>query len=134
MKTLTDDQRQNMTDRLHANLYRHGMRSRIYSEMRNGFVRAQKAEADVSFFNKVFEERSGYVFKCVFCGSPMQVRRSTKQTCSSRCRTQLSRLSRATAPAARRAQEEREDAQCLNRLPRAERASAGEDGRFVLVK
>ena len=122
-----------MTDRLHTNLYRHEMRSRIYVEMRNGFVRARKAEAEVSVFNKFFEEKTGFDCKCLLCGSPMQVRRRTKQTCSSRCRTQLSRLSRATAAAARRAQEERDDAQCLNRLPRAERASVGEDGRFVLI-
>ena len=128
MKPLTDDQRQTMTDRLHTNLYRHEMRSRIYVEMRAGFVRAQKAEAEVSMFNKFFEDKYGFVFKCVWCGSPMQVRRRTKQTCSSRCRTQLSRLSRATAAAQRRAQEERDDARCLNRLPRAEHGSVGEDG------
>ena len=134
MKTLTDDLRQTMIDRLHTNLYRHDMRSRIYVEMRNGFVRARKAEAEVSVFNKFFEGKTGFDCKCVLCGSPMQVSRSTKLTCSGRCRTQLSRLSRATASAARRAQEERADDQCLNRLPRAERANVGEDGRFVLVK
>jgi hypothetical protein len=134
MKTLTDDQRQTMIDRLQTNLYMHGMRSQLYGEMLNKFIREQKAEAQASVFNKAFEDKSGFVFKCILCGSPMQVRRSTKQTCSSRCRTQLSRLQRATAAAQRRAQEEREDNQCLNRLPRAEHRSVGEDRRFVLVK
>src|SRR5437773_12503698 len=41
---------------------------------------------------------------------------------------------RATAAVQRRAQEEHEDDQCLNRLPRAKHRSVGEDGRFVLVK
>ena len=76
-----------MTDRLGANLYMHGMRSRVFVEMRNKFMREQKAEAQASVFNAVFEDKSGFVFKCVLCGSPMQVRRSTKCTCSSRCRT-----------------------------------------------
>jgi hypothetical protein len=133
MKTLTGDQRQIMIDRLQTNLYTHGMRIQLFREMRSKFIREQRAEAQAYVFNKVFEDKSGYVFKCVLCGSPMPVRRSTKRTCSSRCRTQLSRLQRATSAAQRRAQEEREDDHRLNRLPRAERRSMGEDGRFVLV-
>ena len=133
MKTLTDDQRQTMIDRLQTNLYTHGMRSQLFREMRNNFIREQRAKAHAGVFNKMFEDKTGYVFKCVLCGRPMPVRRSTKRTCSSRCRTQLSRLQRATAAAQRRAQEEREDGHRLNRLPRAERRSMGEDGRFVLV-
>jgi len=133
MKTFTDDQRQTMIDRLQTNLYTHGMRIQLFREMRSKFIREQRAEAQAYVFNKVFEDKSGYVFKCVLCGSPMPVRRSTKRTCSSRCRTQLSRLQRATSAAQRRAQEEREDEHRLNRLPRAERRSMGEDGRFVLV-
>jgi hypothetical protein len=133
MKTFTDDQRQTMIDRLQTNLYTHGMRIQLFREMRSKFIREQRAEAQAYVFNKVFEDKSGYVFKCVLCGSPMPVRRSTKRTCSSRCRTQLSRLQRATSAAQRRAQEEREDDHRLNRLPRAERRSMGEDGRFVLV-
>jgi hypothetical protein len=86
MKTLSDDQSQTMIDRLQTNLYMHGMRSQLYGEMLNKFVREQKAEAEASVFNKVFEEKSGFFFKCVLCGSPMQARRSTKRTCSSRCR------------------------------------------------
>jgi hypothetical protein len=133
VKTFTDDQRQTMIDRLQTNLYTHGMRSQFFREMRNKFIREQRAKAQAFVFNKVFEDKTGYVFKCVLCGSPMPVRRSTKRTCSSRCRTQLSRVQRATAAAQRRAQEEREDGHRLNRLPRAERRSMGEDGRFVLV-
>src|SRR5215471_11356608 len=134
MKTLTDDQRQTMIDRLQTNLYTHGMRSQLFREIRNKFIRKQRVEAQACVFNKVFEDKTGYVFKCVLCGSPMSARRTTKRTCSSRCRTQLSRLQRATAASQRRAQEEREDDHRLNRLPRAERRSMGEDGRFVLVK
>jgi ferredoxin len=133
MKTLTADQRQIMIDRLQTNLYTHGMRSQLFREMRNKFIREQRAEAQASVFNKMLEDKNMYVCKCVLCGSPMPMRRSTKRTCSSRCRTQLSRLQRATAAAQRRAQEERENGHRLNRLPRAERRSMGEDGRFVLV-
>ena len=133
MKTFTDDQRQTMVDRLQTNLYTHGMRSQLFREMRNKFIREQRAEAQACVFNKMLEDKNMYVCKCVLCGSPMPMRRSTKRTCSSRCRTQLSRLQRATAATQRRAQEEREDGHRLNRLPRAERRSMGEDGRFVLV-
>jgi ferredoxin len=133
MKTLSGDQRQIMIDRLQTNLYTHGMRSRLFREMRNKFIREQRAEAQACVFNKMLEDKNMYVCKCVLCGSPMPMRRSTKRTCSSRCRTQLSRLQRATAAAQRRAQEEREDGHRLNRLPRAERRSMGEDGRFVLL-
>jgi len=134
MKTFTDDQRQTMIDRLQTNLYTHGIRIQLFREMRSKFIREQRAEAQACVFNKVLEDKNMYVCKCVLCGSPMPMRRSTKRTCSSRCRTQLSRLQRATAAAQRRAQEEREDDHRLNRLPRAERRSMGEDGRFVLVK
>lgn len=133
MKTLTDDQRQTMVDRLQTNLYTHGMRTQLFREMRNKFIREQRAKAQACVFNKMLEDKNMYVCKCVLCGSPMPMRRSTKRTCSSRCRTQLSRLQRATAAAQRRAQEEREDGHRLNRLPHTERRSMGEDGRFVLV-
>jgi hypothetical protein len=60
-------------DRLKTNSYMHAMRSRLYRDVRNRFIRAQKAEVEASPFNKLFEDRSGFVFKCVWCGSPMQV-------------------------------------------------------------
>jgi hypothetical protein len=112
----------------------HGMRGRLYHEARDGFIREQTAKARTAakaeVFSKLFED--DFNFKCVLCGSPMKAKRNTKLTCSDRCRTRLSRLQRATKNAQRRAQEERDDDQRLNRLPRAECKEG--DRRFVMVK
>ena len=58
MKTLTGDQRQIMIDRLQTNLYTHGMRSQLFREMRNKFIREQRAEAQACVFNKMLEDKN----------------------------------------------------------------------------
>jgi hypothetical protein len=139
MKPMTEDQKQALTDRLNTNRYLHGMRSRMRDEMRRQFVREKLAEADAAVFNKVFTE-AGYNFTCLICGKPMQAQRSTKQTCSDRCRTRLSRLSRAIAAAeveeriARNfAEDEKQDHTRLSRVDRAPTATTGGERRFVIV-
>jgi hypothetical protein len=126
-RPMTDDQGKAIVDRFNTNAYNHAMRQRMFAEMRRGYVRELLAEAKATAFNDVFR-KSGVDFKCIICGAPMAVQRSTKKTCSARCRTQLSRLARAV----RAKQEEREDNQRLCRIQRDDRRGDG-DKRFVMV-
>lgn len=135
MKPMTDGQVAAMKDRFNANAYNYAMRSRIYAEMRDDFIRDMRTQTKA----KVFRERSAD-FKCIVCGASMAAQRSTKQTCSARCRTRLSRLVRATNAAEtekRLAEQIAEDAEQdhtrLSRVARAERPTENGDGRFVLV-
>jgi hypothetical protein len=128
---MTDDQGKAIVDRFNANAYNHAMRQRMFAEMRRGYVRHVMAEAKATAFNEVFK-KSGVDFKCIICGAPMAVQRSTKKTCSARCRTQLSRLARAVRAKERAEQDEQADNQRLCRIQRDDRRGDG-DGRFVMV-